>query len=732
MELLHNSGPVTTSGSISTATCGIVMNAKAYRVLSDNIYQNKIGSIVREISCNALDAHTENGNPERPFDIHVPDVFEPWFTVRDYGVGMSHESVNTVFIQYFESTKDQSNDSIGAFGLGAKTPFAYTDQFNVTSFHNGVMRAYSMFMNSNGVPESALMVEVPTDEPNGVEVKLGVKDGDVKYFLAEIKDQLKYFPIKPNLTNYTGPDMFPVVNNKEIYRSDDIVIYDFYRYGGGGNNIVQGPVAYPIQHVQVMSGLSPKNTDFLSGLTAFSYDMFFKIGEIGVTASREGVEYHAHTMKNINAKLDKIRADISVWIESTMANLSTDYEKAMFWNDNTTFQKFMLNGTIDMGCAVRMGTQYAFRLFNAPVFIDANPPVTTNCFLRTHNKSHRTSNLLSSVRDSDIIIPSSSSKIHIFIRDSNSAPIARMAKFFDDNNLDTAYTVNLVAGVEWNQDMHDALVEELGGFDQITRISDLPTIVRSRNVFSDGDRRKVDAFMWENGDNSHDVSYWKKLYTKKLLDSSADSVLDGETVAYVICERNRVLWENNASRYISLAGQGHIDMPLVAVRESDLERLVMNNAKSNINWVKAEDVVNKTVDDLANKYNVKRYMLISHIDRLLNDNRTLNLDEFDEIADSIDSDTRLGRMMRLKNKITAKLENSKMNFRMVQILGGDWQHPIDHPITGIIEREVADMWNSLPLIKSILSNYGSKAGVIDTPHAISYINHYGKITRKTS
>ena len=77
------------------------MNSKAFRVLSDTLYQNKIGSIVREISCNALDGHIANGNRDVPFTIHMPDAFEPWFSVRDYGIGLSPDAMAEVFTKYF-------------------------------------------------------------------------------------------------------------------------------------------------------------------------------------------------------------------------------------------------------------------------------------------------------------------------------------------------------------------------------------------------------------------------------------------------------------------------------------------------------------------------------------------------------------------------------------------------------------------------------------------------------
>ena len=134
MKLKVSSNPVHVVGGEKRTSVSIAANGKAFKALTDNLYQNKIGSIVREISANAIDAQNQAGNGEIPFQIHLPDTFEPWFSVRDFGIGLSPEIMENVFLTLFESTKDQSNDSIGAFGLGSKTPLAYTDQFTITSW----------------------------------------------------------------------------------------------------------------------------------------------------------------------------------------------------------------------------------------------------------------------------------------------------------------------------------------------------------------------------------------------------------------------------------------------------------------------------------------------------------------------------------------------------------------------------------------------------------------------
>ena len=84
-------------------------SAKAFNILSSGLYANKIRAIIRELSCNAVDSHVAAGKTDTPFDVHLPNQLEPWFSIRDYGTGLNHEQVTQIYTTYFESTKTASN-----------------------------------------------------------------------------------------------------------------------------------------------------------------------------------------------------------------------------------------------------------------------------------------------------------------------------------------------------------------------------------------------------------------------------------------------------------------------------------------------------------------------------------------------------------------------------------------------------------------------------------------------
>jgi hypothetical protein len=157
----------------------IAANAKLFSILSDGVYVQKIDAVIREICSNAYDAHIEARQDKR-FLVKLPNDLDPEFKVRDFGFGLSHEDMS-MYTTYGESTKSSSNAYIGAFGIGAKSPFAYTNTFNVTSYQNGKARAYSMFV-EDGAPQMTLLGEFETEEPSGLEVFFPVRVSDVREF----------------------------------------------------------------------------------------------------------------------------------------------------------------------------------------------------------------------------------------------------------------------------------------------------------------------------------------------------------------------------------------------------------------------------------------------------------------------------------------------------------------------------------------------------------------------
>jgi hypothetical protein len=316
----------------------IKATAKSFHILSSGLYANKIRAIIRELSCNAVDSHVAAGKKDTPYDVHLPSTFEPWFSVRDYGTGLSHNQVTGIFTTFFESTKTDSNDYVGALGLGSKSPFSYTDNFTVTAIKDGVKGIYTAFINDSGVPSIALMTSENTTEANGVEIKFSVNERyDFDKFRQEAEIVYRYFEKVPNVK---GNSNFAV--KKPEYETVDIIpgVHSYKSDHATTSRAIMGNIAYPIDVPNAEKNLGP-----LVQLLKCGIEMHFNIGELDFQASREGLSYIQSTIDAIKKKLEALNASLSTVVASEANKIDNLWERSIFlfkkkretlWNNAVT------------------------------------------------------------------------------------------------------------------------------------------------------------------------------------------------------------------------------------------------------------------------------------------------------------------------------------------------------------------------------------------------------------
>ena len=331
MKLHQTHSDVQKIGVQSEAEFGIKVTSKAFKILSDGLYSNKILAVVRELSCNAIDSHVAAGNPE-PIKIHLPTTIEPWFSVEDDGVGLSHEDIMSLYTTYFDSSKDGTNDAIGAFGVGSKSPFAYANSFTVTSRFNGEERIYTAFINDNGTPSIALLSQSKTDKGNGLSVKIGVNKKDFDEFAREVQRACSRFNPIPTILN--GNPIKPVkyIMRGKGWRIRDMGERNSYHYGYNSPvYAIQGGVAYPVSAHSLMNEQTSNNICELSILSC-PIDIKFDIGELDVAVSREELSYDDRTIENIVNKLKLVQKDISRVVSQTIEKCPTYYNACITYH----------------------------------------------------------------------------------------------------------------------------------------------------------------------------------------------------------------------------------------------------------------------------------------------------------------------------------------------------------------------------------------------------------------
>jgi len=306
-------------GSQETRNLRIDANGKAFKELISGIYSDKAYAIARETFANAVDAHVQAGTPDRPFDLKVPTKLDPEYLLRDYGVSMTHETVMELYSTLFRSTKDDptsddSNKFVGKFGLGSKSPFSYTDAFQLTAYLDGEARVYDIYFNG-GVPQIALFARTETEEENGVLITFPVDPKDCADFERAIVRAAEGLPVVPNFIGRTPH----LPHRNVISQGARWKLLDSTATGSA--EAKQGTVLYPLnKHAVIDCPLE------LYPLFDLRLHLDFPIGELDVVTSREALSYDDETSANIIRALQEVRQDIRERAVAQLRKATTYHE----------------------------------------------------------------------------------------------------------------------------------------------------------------------------------------------------------------------------------------------------------------------------------------------------------------------------------------------------------------------------------------------------------------------
>lgn len=293
-----------TDFSINEADIGRMLDA-----FSNGIYSNKIGSVIREIVSNAIDANVEAGRPDAPVRVGMVDEGKELFLhIIDQGLGMTPDFVKSIYTKYWASTKRESNKYIGAFGIGSKSPLSYTDSFECITRVEGVSYHY-LVHKGDKVPKLELLLTSETDEPDGTTIRIPVKPLDRTRFQEEASKQLAYV----DSIYFTG---MAVSNDFKIYKEKKFVIRTNTPFKE--MHIVINRVCYPISFDQL--GIGPIKVPV---------GLVFDIGELSVTINRENVEYTEANKNKIKERIKEFCVDISKRYSDQFPTIETleEYDK---------------------------------------------------------------------------------------------------------------------------------------------------------------------------------------------------------------------------------------------------------------------------------------------------------------------------------------------------------------------------------------------------------------------
>lgn len=283
-----------------------------------NLYHNPAEAVLREYATNARDAHRQIGS-NAPVEISLPGDFDPTLTITDHGVGLSSEEVFTIFGTYNNSTKDESNEQAGMFGIGSKSAFGLASQFSVRSVKDGLLTYATFLIDEDGDPALDILAEnIPTDEASGVSVSIPVSD--VRTMNEAATKVFAYWP--------TGSIVIDGTPNTCVLDRATKVDDTFYTLPTGGYNkvvVVMDSVPYALTNRQskVFLDSSPKIMDY--NITQI---FLADLGSVMPNPSREVLSEDAVTMEWLTTAAHSRKERLTTSLHQRLAALDTMIDKA--------------------------------------------------------------------------------------------------------------------------------------------------------------------------------------------------------------------------------------------------------------------------------------------------------------------------------------------------------------------------------------------------------------------
>lgn len=322
----------------------IAATSKAFEILSSNLYQNKILAVIRETSCNAVDAHALSGEPISRIEVTLPTWGSPTYSIRDYGPGLSKDAMFTLYTTFFLSDKDKTNDLIGGLGLGSKVGFAVADQFTVISWHGGFKRTYVCYKN-NGIPAINLVSETPSTEDTGICVSIAVSSTRFGDWATEAHNYFRWWLELPTF-HPTPLDMTPLFESKHYLVNSDTLLNG--RPLWHINSKLSTPVAYMgmVPYSINLHNLLELPSEVREVFNSVGLVLVFNIGDLDINPSRETLSYNPATCKALCTRIATIHKTIRTEIEARLASAPTLYDARCLYfgtdaTSSTNFDKFL-------------------------------------------------------------------------------------------------------------------------------------------------------------------------------------------------------------------------------------------------------------------------------------------------------------------------------------------------------------------------------------------------------
>jgi hypothetical protein len=318
--------------SSRSANFGMEFSAKLARTLSATLYDYKIEACIREYSTNVTDSHNDSGKRGLAGKIHLPTVIEPWFEAEDFGLGMSEDTIYSIFTVYGKSTKEEDNSTNGCLGYGSKVGFSVGDQFTITSVKDGVRTVVVCYKDRTGLPTADTKSVTETTETNGTKIRVPVNSKDIDKWHLNGARVLGAFEVQHKVNTF-GSYEDEYVATKTLcarVRKETSVYLSSGEVGNFSHRdtrfVLMGDVLYSIPSWNDLVRCRSLTTISETMTGDGAYITHFPIGAVDFTPSRESLSLDEQTFKKVSSR---VTSDIIKYYRELMKEV--DKEENSSW-----------------------------------------------------------------------------------------------------------------------------------------------------------------------------------------------------------------------------------------------------------------------------------------------------------------------------------------------------------------------------------------------------------------
>lgn len=238
-------------------------------IVTNSMYKDPLIAL-QELPANGRDAiirRKEQGDIFSPEILIVIDKKNNEVSIRDNGCGMTRDHINKVYRIFGNSDKRNTMTETGMFGVGAKTPLALVDEYNVSTISMLTHKKLEFIVTKRAIiitqdeisteeePGTTIRFTIPKHDYYAIEQKIEntVQKWNCPVYISKIESD-GYVVTKRLLSSNASEDISSGnydIENKELkYIGED---YSFYlihrdRYGTTKNKMYIGHVPYDFQY----------------------------------------------------------------------------------------------------------------------------------------------------------------------------------------------------------------------------------------------------------------------------------------------------------------------------------------------------------------------------------------------------------------------------------------------------------------------------------------------------